>query len=449
MSLSKNHLSLVLTIICAYFSMGFLHPDEQYYAIDFAAFKVGILEGINSWEYDTQLRPWSLPFIFMPFLKLFKLLGMDPFEMSFGLRLISGLFSFAALQVFIKEMRKHLSSVGGDALFYALHFGFIFKLMMVRTNSENYATGLFLIAFAFALKKDVLKASIFSGLSFLIRHQLGFMVLPLGLYFLLVERVKFSKWLIQFCLPIFIVVAIGFGIDSLGYGELSFSPWNYIYQNIILDKVSTFGEHPFYYYLYKGLMKTMPWFILMVAGFIYYALQKRKDLLFWSVTLFILIHHLIAHKELRFLYPVAPLLLTMGVKWMDDKKLFELKAVKIFWIANLIVLPFVILKPAYTPLKFYKDLYERDIKEVQVVADANGRYPSLEMKFYKKEDLILKPVGSLEEVTGVAFTTKYQQLKTLQKRGCQLIYSSYPQWLFKFNYFNWLKRSNVWALTRC
>ena len=446
-----RRLSLFLTITAAFFSVGFLHPDEQYYAIDFSAFKLGMLSELKSWEYDTQLRPWSLPFIFMPFLKLFDLLKIDPFQMSFGLRLISALFSFMALNVFIKQARKGFSQIGGTALFYALHFGFIFKLMMVRTNSENWATGLFLIAFTYALRKNLVWTSFFAGLSFLVRHQLGLMVLPLGLYFLIVERTKIKQWVLQFCFPMVIVIGAGFLIDSWGYGELSFSPWNYLYQNIILGKVNTFGEHPLYYYLYKGVSKTLPWFLLMILGWIYYGLNKRRDLAFWSVTLFIITHHLIAHKELRFLYPVAPLLVYMGIKCLDEKGLLQKRWVKALWGLNIVILPFVLFKPAYTPLKFYKFIYNQDFKEINVVKDAHNRYPSLEMNFYKRKGLkLIQKDESLEQIQGLVFTTKYQEFKVLKNReNCTILYTSYPQWLFRFNYFNWLKRSNIWALSQC
>ncbi len=443
-------ISFILTLICAYFSIGFLHPDEQYYAIDFAAYKLGILKEITSWEYDTQLRPWSLPLLFMPFLKVFDLLEMNPFSMSLGLRVISALFSFASLSLFINEAKKKLSEKAGDFLFYALHFGFFFKLMMVRTNSENWSTSFFLIAFVFALRRNLVGSSLFSGLSFLIRHQLGLMVLPLGLYFLIVQRVELKKWFLQFCFPMIIVMGLGFLMDSWGYGEMSYSPWNYLYQNIILGKVNTFGEHPFYYYLYKGISKTLPWFLLMIGGWFYYAKNKKLALSFWCVTLFLVVHHLISHKELRFLYPVTPLLIYMGIKALDEKRELSQKIIRFFVITNLFVLPFILFKPAYTPMKFYQFLYKIGVQEIQVTPDDQGRYPALEMEFYKRDELkVIESKASLNEITGLIFTTKLKELKILKERDCSILYSSYPKWLFQYNYFNWLKRSNVWALSKC
>lgn len=454
-------LSLILMILVAIFSVGFHHPDEQYYAIDFAAFKVGLLENLNSWEYETELRPWALPMLFTPILFIGKFLGLSPFSISLLLRLFSGSLSLYACLFFGGHVRDFFKNKNIYKTFlFFLHFSFFMKFFSVRTNSENWGLSLFLIGLVFFLKetkdrKTLVCGSLFLGLSFLMRHQMGFMVFGLGLFLIFIRKMHIKDWILLFVFPMLLIFCAEFMIDSWGYGHLSFSPYNYIYQNIVLNKIKQFGTHPIYSYFYWSLKKTGTLGLLMIVGFLFYLKERRKDILLWSTFPFLVVHHLIGHKELRFLFPITPILLLMGFVLWDEKgfgdKLFFRYLLRATVSINLLLLAFVTIKPAYTPLVFYKEIYERKISNLKYYSSRGIPSPRLEMDFYKRPNLKTSKIdGHLESAKGFIWTTRYNELEILQKRGdCELLFSTYPLWILSINIGNWRSRSNVWALNNC
>ncbi|MBK23171.1 MAG: hypothetical protein CME70_04120 [Halobacteriovorax sp.] len=452
-------LSLLMTIVGSYFSYGFLHPDEQYYAIDFAAFKAGLIPEITTWEYSTKLRPWLLPAIFTPFLKLFKLMDFSPFTMAWMLRLISGIFSWWALVRLNKKLKDHFpGSISYNIFVFFTHFSFFCFFMQLRTSSENWSTAFLVFAFSLLLRKapylnDFIFGGLFLGLAFSIRHQTGLIALGFGLWLLIVKQIGFKNWFGFFVPSILAGVLIGIGADWWGYGELTFTPWNYIYQNLVLDKISQFGTSPFYAY-FIWLFKTLTpfWAIIILIGFIRLLMQEATNWVVWSVFPFILVHFFIGHKELRFLYPVVPFLLYSGAQFFPERKLSFEPLRRYFYLGtvylNMILFVYLFFKPAYTPLGFYKYLYDNDIREIRVFKNKQGQVPTLEMPFYKKEDLNVVIDSGLAK-TGYFFTTKYAELDYFTGGNCETLYSTYPEWLFQFNYFGWLKRSSIWILTKC
>jgi phosphatidylinositol glycan class B len=103
-------------------------------------------------------------------------------------------------------------------------------------------------------------------------------------------------------LGIFLVIILGTLIDWWGYGELTFAPWNYLYQNIFLDKASGFGTLPFYGYIKFFLTnKTAPMLLVLFIGTLIGIIRYPAHPLAWGATLFFLAHSFIGHKELRFL----------------------------------------------------------------------------------------------------------------------------------------------------
>lgn len=452
-------LSLILTLVGSYFSYGFLHPDEQFYAMDFAAYKAGILPEITTWEFKTMLRPWLLPAIFTPFLMFFKFLGFTPFTMAWILRMLSGVISWWALVRLNKKLKDYFpGSISYNIFVFFTHFSFFCFFMQLRTSSENWSTSLVIFGISLLLRKrpyltDYILGGIFLGLAFSVRHQTGLISLGFGLWLLLIKQVGFKNWLTYFVPAIAVGVGIGFAADCWGYGQITFTPWNYLYQNLVLDKISQFGTSPFYSYfvwIFKDL--TPLWALIILIGFFRLLLQEATDWVIWSIFPFILVHIFIGHKELRFLYPVVPFILYSGAQFFPERKLNFEPVRRYFYLTtvwvNFALLLFVFFKPAYTPLGLYKYVYQNDIKEIRVFKNEQGQTPTLEMPFYMKDGVRLITDSGLAK-SGTFFTTRYSELDYFTGGSCETLYSTYPKWLFQFNFFNWLSRSSIWVLTRC
>lgn len=452
-------LSLIMTLVASYFSYGFLHPDEQFYAIDFAAYKAGLIPKITTWEYQTMLRPWLLPAIFTPFLKFFSFLELSPFSMGWLLRMLSAVVAWFALVLLNKRLKDQFpGSISYGVFIFFTHFSFFSFFMQLRTSSENWSTAFLLLAFSLLLKRapfiiDYLIGGLFLGLAFSIRHQTGLISLGFGMWLLIIKQVGFKKWSGIFLPAIFTGVSIGLIADFWGYETMTFTPWNYLYQNLVLDKISQFGVSPFYsYFVWVFNDLTPVWAIIFIISFLRLLLFDRSHWVLWSVTPFLFLHFFIGHKELRFLYPVVPLLLFSAAQFFPEREVTRMPIKKYLykstvWV-NSLLLAFVFFKPAYTPLGFYKYIYDNKYSNIKVFKNKQGAVPKLEMLFYKREALNLTPESSLPK-EGLYFTTRYRELDQFRKSNCETLYSTYPEWLFNYNYFNWLERSSIWILTKC
>src|SRR5262249_2368654 len=89
-------------------------------------------------------------------------------------------------------------------------------------------------------------------------------------------------------------------------------------QNLVLGRAAQqFGAQPWYGYLILAAMGvTAPLALLMIAGAVLGCVRNPLHVLTWASVPFFAIHCLIAHKELRFLFPLAafaPVLLVLGL----------------------------------------------------------------------------------------------------------------------------------------
>jgi len=149
---------------------------------------------------------------------------------------------------------------------------------------------------------------------------------------------------------------------------------------------------------------------------------------------------------LEYVYPI-----------LSNKKLIKILAIIII-IQNSLFLIIASLQPAHGPIKFYKHLYYKNelidhIYSLNVVRD--------QLHFYQKNDIIITHIESPSEVSSIVkhalkgktlwfLADKLTDRSIFQNiRECKLDYSAYPDFVFKFNFFNWMKRSKIWTLYRC
>ena len=449
--------SLVLALIGSWFSVGFFHPDEQYYAVDFAAHKMGWLDEIQTWEHRTQIRPWLLPTIFIPFLSVAKALGFSPFLGAWILRLISALLGWWSLCQLNRQLKPYFHQKFFYLFFiFMSHFSFFCFFMRLRTTSENWSTSLFILGLASLLKKninlkEILLGGFCFGLAFSLRHQLGIMVLGFGLWLLLFKREPIKRWLLAFAPSILAGAGVGLLADFYGYQESTLTPWNYIYHNLFLDKISQFGVSPFHAYFEWAIKDLHLWGIILIIG-LASTLRHPGGWVAWTTLPFLLIHLFIGHKELRFLFPLSYPLLFQCTLFFQSKNWKNAFATNTLITINGLFLLFILFKPAHTPIGFYRYLYSNDIKHVYIFEEPDNTRPDLDMNFYKKPHLRVQVYPKNKDgstMNGFFFTTKYRDLSRFQNQNCRRLYSSYPSWMFHLNFTNWIERSNMWVLTEC
>ncbi len=135
-----------VTIVTAWFSNTFYFPDEHYQVLEFMGFKLGITPASElPWEFAARIRPWFQPLVYFLIAAPLRALGMaDMFTIVFVLRLLTGLFSLAALAAFVRAILPTIEGQDEGRAFmrYLPLFGFL-PYLFVRTSSETFSAAFF------------------------------------------------------------------------------------------------------------------------------------------------------------------------------------------------------------------------------------------------------------------------------------------------------------------
>jgi phosphatidylinositol glycan class B len=116
---------------------------------------------------------------------------------------------------------------------------------------------------------------------------------------------------------VLLVALLGFLLDTALYHQPHFSVLRYLTMGFAGDPSHRFDTLPWYYYPPWIIKYAIPPVGLGLLLALVILLWKRPShLLVWCIAPYLLVHSFIAHKELRFLYPLAdlaPLLLIAGL----------------------------------------------------------------------------------------------------------------------------------------
>jgi phosphatidylinositol glycan class B len=172
------------------------------------------------------------------------------------------------------------------------------------------------------------------------------------------------------------------------------------------------------------------------------------------------VHFLIVHKEIRYLFPIigfVPIIIIKSVeiiqeRWnpsLSDNKYVKITA-KLFWITNIVALVVIAFKPADNQISLYQKLYD-DYKTPATLyyTTDNPYHRILDVNFYKRSNLELKKINAANELN---FDSSRKQLfVTLDKNAVneikarkKLIYSTLPDWIMRFDFNHWVKRTKCW-----
>ena len=421
----SNYQSIIVyfTILTLYLlviinTTGYHHPDEHFQIIEFAGLKAGWNTGYDlTWEYDSQIRPALQPYIALVVVKSAYFLEIeDPYVLSTLLRGLTAFFSFASILFFIHCFRPTIQKKY-YLVFVLISFGLWFlPSINVRFSSETWSGLCLLLSVGLIqlnrqVKWHYLLTGVLFGLSFEFRFQTALAMVGIILWLMYVRR-SGLKQLIYIILGSSIVILMGTILDSLFYGELVFTPWNYFKVNIIEDISSNYGTAPWYTYLSSILIA--PTFLIGVAilfSLILLLIYDHKNILLWTTIPFVLFHSFVAHKELSFLFPLVnflPVMLMQAYQLMGKKFRMNGSLKYIFHslliallIINLGGLTMMLFKPAgngsvllmhYISSEYGNTsslpIYCLKNRNPYVIGNAKG----LKANFYTSENLIIKDI---------------------------------------------------------
>ena len=407
-------LSAVTMLLAAFFITGVHFPDEHCQILEFLHIKLFKLDGEHlPWEFHRRMRPWFQIFVYFWPLKLFHTLGLsNPFDWVTFLRIghvLLGLFTNLVLfSVFEKEIKDRFWK---RFFFLLMLFSYFFPYLYTRTSSENFGTSLFCLGLVLWLKtkdeKSAILTGLFFGCAFLARNQLAAMI-----FFLCLQGLIYKKYGIKelslITVACFAVMGLGVVIDYWGYGEWHFIPWNYYYENIVAGNMAKFGTHPWWWYAYKAQQK--PLMLVPVLSFLYFWWRYRHHSLTWLTLGFFLFHSSIAHKEMRFLFPLAPFIPVVVTYALRDffhklectglRDIWRKLATKAFLLGHGLLYFLALFRPASYNEDYFRYLYRSPerIDKIYYSYDFNphniGGFP---VYFYRLPDIPYIRVDKIED----------------------------------------------------
>jgi phosphatidylinositol glycan class B len=483
--------SAFLFVVFAIFSTGHLHPDEYFQTVEFASSKLGITDPAElSWEYQEKMRSWLQPAFYVVVGEAAEALGIRrPMVLLFVFRLVTGLVAWSALWTLIiagrrwiggEEQRRRLYSIAG--LLWLL------PLLGVRTSGETAATaalcfGIASLEWRADLQDRTLRllaavlGGIAFGLCFGLRYPSGAMAAGAGLWYLYSTRQRLSLF-IGLVLGATLALALGVIIDRWGYGATTFPVYSFLYQNFVENKSARFGTPPFFAYLYLPLENLMaPLVLLLMAATLIAWLRRPWSALTWASAPYVALLSLLAHKEARFLYPLAPFLpffvvfalasepparFASALKWLaSGRRLHLIYAWNALGVLGVL---FVSLRPEFT---LYQMLETRSYAtegplEVAVVHPPDRKpywYLGLHHAFIEPKNLRMTPVSVAEleakRMRGETFLAIVHSPRRVPEPAawlrsrCTRVWSSWPLWVEPYNYFRWQDRSTWMELYTC
>ncbi|MFT4024508.1 MAG: hypothetical protein QM664_12065 [Flavihumibacter sp.] len=481
-SFGVTALAIAAYAICAYFSVGYFHADEQFQIIEFAHYKIGGVPASGlAWEFNEAIRSSFQPWIVFLLAKILTITGLySPFLLSFILRITTGWLAIYAIGRFVKANRRQIADKYQLLFLLLSYFLWFLPFVNVRFSSESLSGIFFLLALALASttmrgKADWFKLGMLCGLSFICRFQSALLVFGLCMWLILIRRSLFNSllfWGMGCCLIIVLEVVL----DRLFYGVWIFAPWNYFNVNIIKGVSSHFGSMSWYLYmLIVAAYLAVPIGLLVFAGFLSLMLNYPKSNIVWSVLPFLILHLIVPHKEVRFLFPIVnllPIIIVLGIQGIEKSfagfqvgrwRKYVLVFSCLLFLVNLLGLMAVLFgSPAYGRIAIVKYLHDNySDKTCKVYSldepDANPYVPlpPLNQSFYMEKNVkpvLLADYNNLEsdlkkskDTVQFLVIRKYELsvrgfAARLHRLGLRPVFQGNPSWIM------WLK--NRWLLRR-
>lgn len=500
----------VFYLLAAIFSTTFVHPDQHFQTLEWADFKrTGTNEALLPWEYHHAIRPWLHPYLYLVLLNGLDIIGITgPFNQDRVIRILTGALGLWAVVLFCRTVAWWLPLPGQKRTLAAVFaLVWLFPNFFTRLSSETMATTLFLLSVSalFLLRRDpvsaeaddtvtppfvgrmrfstegLLLSAVALGLVFHFRYQMGPIMVALAFWMLIGARTPIWQ-MVQYCATVLVVVALGIGVDFIGYGGFELAPWNNIAANVLGGVAASFGTSPWYFYFVTPL--TSPMGIALVVSLIWFWFRYPRNLLTILTAVFMLQHSLIGHKELRFILPIFPLALAMFVfliptKWYAENGVANplrkrpVRILVLAWIlivANFAGLIGQSLFPLKSEVAVHKFILSRQPKHFEFYSfgaspylwfkDHLGGY-RVRMEFYKPEKVTHRVVDSGAELeTAIrkhgpiyflfdkddrTLVSRWGNLETL----CTSVYHSFGPLMKKINFNNWQQWERQFSIFEC
>ena len=395
-------IALVLRLIAVIFSKGYGMHDDHFLVIetaqswlDGAAYNNWFLQGEHAGT-PAILNFYYAGFHYLLFFLLERLGISDPQAKMYVVRFLHALWSLLIVFYGYKITEKLAGEKTARKTGLLLAALWLMPFFSVRNLVETVCVPFLMIGFWKLLESpskkrpllQVFSASIFFGLAFTLRYQT--LIIPAGIGLVWFFQKKWKECMVLASGIILLILATQGVTDWIIWGRPFTDLTIYISHNI--SHRFDYTVSPWYTYLLVILGVLIPPVSLMLlAGF--FNSWKKNALMFIPVFLFLVLHSYFPNKQERFILPIFPFLVILGmVGWEEIKERFAFwkKQKKLlsafwifFWIINLGLLAFftpMYSKKARVEAMTYLSKYDR-IKAL-VTEDVNRPYANMLPLFY-------------------------------------------------------------------
>ena len=395
--------ALSIRIIAAVFSQGYGMHDDHFL----------VIEASSSWTDGYDYNHWlpgsegnkgpeghSFSYVGLNYVYFSVLKGIgisDPKILMLINRLIHGFFSILVVFFGIKITEVLSNKKNAIIVGWFLALLWVIPFLSVR-NLVEMACIPFLMWSIWLMMKNIdvehirnnkwnyLFAGLLMGLSVSFRYQVGVFALGFAAYYL------FNKKIVQFAVFSFGVL-LSFSITQ---GLVDYIIWGYPFAELMGYFTYNMNEGTGYipnanYFMYvMVLMGALLFPMGLVMGLGFFKSAEKYFILFLPVILFVIFHSLYPSKQERFILPVLPLFIMLGVMGYESlrEKDFWRKtwnfSMKAFWILNiplLMLASFTYSKKSRVESMYY--FYENDIEPYHLLLESTGETgASMVPRFY-------------------------------------------------------------------
>jgi GPI mannosyltransferase 3 len=472
----------LLLACAAVFSSGIFHADEYFQIVEFASYKLGMTPAANlPWEFAARIRPWIQPGLFYLLARGAGALGVcDPFTLMLLFRFGHALVGWLAMWLLVRNMAPLFPAAPAyRRAVRLLLFCCVIPYMLVRPSSEGLSTTMFILAFALlvpyldkpgsATRARLFAVGVFLGLSFNCRYQMAIAIIGLVAWMLLRQRERIGRVLV--CASgSAIVAALGLLVDMWGYGRFTWTPWQFFYYNLVLGKANSFGTSPFYAYFLDIPAMLPPIGLLLLLALLILWWRHPGHVVTWITLPFFAVHSLIAHKEARFLLPLAILAVLALALVLPPSGAPATRWWQRPWLRRVLIglnaayVAVLCLVPVRIDLSAQQFVFRHTRPGVKWVGWKYHPYVlyDLPMAFLTPaafELEICDRIGALDTLASIPARPVYLMVKLPLDRALgdyigreqarfTLVHTSYPQWLQPLNVNHWIDRLNAVRIYR-
>jgi phosphatidylinositol glycan class B len=475
-------ISLILHVCAAIFSSGYNWFDEYFQIVEFAGYKLGRTPPSSlSWEFHSHVRPWLEPSILYGVSRAESALGVSsPTVWLISFQLLGALLGFVSLLAVIDCAKKWIKDPerAEFAILSVCVFWFL-PWFHARTSSESFSSSCFFIGlWIWTVRPGFLAkfwkgafldfmGGVMWGLTFQFRIHVSAMIFGGGVWLLKERKLRFIPAALGFLL----VMAFGILGDRWGYGVWTIDWVNYIKICLLQHGAAGFGTSPWWDYFRMMVVQSPPVLGAIVICICLAAWIKRPGhVMTWVSLPMVVAHMMLGHKELRYLFPIAPLVPIFpwlvieaeAGKWKGGVGRMERAVFKIVFALNI---PFLLFgsfsaeKSNFRFLEFIADhhpvKFELYSMEPDPFEDIQTLYflRPLDYRFHRIQDAAQIPaLAAASQVGGVYFylASGVPQEEFSGALGpCRVEYRTFGPFFRHFDFNHWLERAANWQLLWC